>query len=188
MIDTASLFRKMTEEGDQIAFRRFYDHFFLVLFRYTSTLLRDKEVAEEITHDVFVHCWQKRTSLREVRNPQVFLFVAARNRAVDYMRRKNRNVPLEESEEYDVQLMPDPEQLMITTEMMGRLEEAIRELPPKCREVFILVKQYGLRYKEVAAIMQLSVKTVENQLAIAMRKLTLAVSFRLEMEVARKTH
>ncbi len=62
MIDTASLFRKMTAEDDQQAFRQFYDHFFVTLFRFTCSLLKDREAAEEITHDVFVQCWQKRHS------------------------------------------------------------------------------------------------------------------------------
>ena len=188
MIDTASLFRKMTEENDQLAFRQFYDHFFVTLFRFTCSLTKERELAEEITHDVFVQCWQKRRELTNVRNPQVYLFVAARHRVVDHMRKQssNRNVPLSEEEDYEVHLTPDPEQLLITNEMMGKMEEAIRALPPKCREVFILAKQYGLRYKEVAAILDLSAKTVENQLAIALRKLTRAVSFTLEMEVSRK--
>lgn len=188
MIDTASLFRKMTEENDQLAFRAFYDHFFVTLFRFTSSLTKERELAEEITHDVFVQCWQKRREFTNVRNPQVYLFVAARHRVIDHMRKQssNRNVQLSEEEDYEVHLTPDPEQLLITNEMMGKMEEAIRALPPKCREVFILAKQYGLRYKEVAAILDLSAKTVENQLAIALRKLTKAVSFTLEMEVSRK--
>lgn len=188
MIDTAALFSKMTEENDQLAFRQFYDHFFVTLFRFTCSLTKERELAEEITHDVFVQCWQKRRELTNVRNPAVYLFVTARHRVVDHIRKQssNRNVQLSEEEDYEVHLTPDPEQLLITNEMMGKMEEAIAALPPKCREVFILVKQYGLRYKEVAAILDLSAKTVENQLAIALRKLTKAISFTLEMEVSRK--
>lgn len=188
MIDTAALFSKMTAENDQLAFRQFYDHFFVTLFRFTCSLTKERELAEEITHDVFVQCWQKRRELTNVRNPQVYLFVAARHRVIDHNRKQssNRNVQLCEEEDYEIHLTPDPEQLLITAEMMGRMEEAIRALPPKCREVFILARQYGLRYKEVAAILDLSAKTVENQLAIALRKLTKAVSFTLEMEVSRK--
>ncbi|WP_341840252.1 RNA polymerase sigma-70 factor [Chitinophaga caseinilytica] len=188
MTDTAALFRKMTAENDQLAFRQFYDHFFVTLFRFTCSLLKEREVAEEITHDVFVQCWQKRHELGDVRNPQVYLFVAARNKVVDHARRQSqlRSLPLQESDEEQLQFSPDPEQLLITSEMMGKMEEAIRELPPKCREIFILVKQYGLRYKEVAAILELSTKTVENQLAIALKKLTTAVTFRLEMKVMKK--
>lgn len=188
MTDTAAFFRKMTANNDQDAFRQFYDHFFVTLFRFTCSLLKDREAAEEITHDVFVQCWQKRHELTDVRNPQVYLFVAARNRVVDHIRRQSqlRKLPLRESDEEQLQFSPDPEQLLITSEMMGKMEEAIRELPPKCREVFVLVKQYGLRYKEVAAILDLSTKTVENQLAIAIKKLSSAVTFRLEMKVMKK--
>ena len=187
MTDLAALFKKMTSENDQLAFREFYDHFFVTLFRFTCSLIRNREIAEEITHDVFIQCWQKRHELGGIRNPEVYLFVSARNRVVDHTRKLSASpsLPLGDREEM-LQLSPDPEQLLITAEMMGKMEEAIGELPPKCREVFVLVKQYGLRYKEVAAILDLSVKTVENQLAIAIRKLTMAVSFRLEMQLTKK--
>lgn len=187
MINLPALFGKMTAENDQHAFREFYDHFFVTLFRFTCSLTKNREQAEEITHDVFVQCWQKRHELRNVRNPEVYLFVSARNRVVDYHRKLSSTPSLQLGEEEEtLQLSPDPEQLFITAEMMGKMEEAILELPPKCREVFVLVKQYGLRYKEVAAILNLSVKTVENQLAIAIRKLTASVSFRLEMPLTKK--
>lgn len=177
----------MTAENDQHAFREFYDHFFVTLFRFTCSQTKNRELAEEITHDVFIQCWQKRHELGDVRNPEVYLFVSARNRVVDHYRKLSAtpSLPLGDADA-TLQLSPDPEQLLITAEMMGKMEEAIRELPPKCREVFVLVKQYGMRYKEVAAILNLSVKTVENQLAIAIRKLTTAVSFRLEMPLTKK--
>ncbi len=70
--------------------------------------------------------------LGDVRNPQVYLFIAARNRVVDHTRRLSaqRSLPLQEGDEEQLQFSPDPEQLLITSEMMGKMEEAIRELPP----------------------------------------------------------
>ena len=78
----------------------------------------------------------------------------------------------------------DPEQLMITAEMMLRIQKAINELPTKCKMVFKMVKEDGLKYKEVAEIMSISVKTVENQLAIALRKIGTAVDFDIRRNIS----
>ncbi|SEW55172.1 RNA polymerase sigma-70 factor [Chitinophaga arvensicola] len=176
------LFRNITANNDQTAFKAFYHHFFIKLLRFSFSLTRSKEVAEEITNDVFMHCWQKRQSLTDIKNPQVYLFVVAKNKAIDHMRKQasSRQVVFAEEEQLEIAFDSDPEQLMISAEMIRKMEYTIEQLPPKCKMVYILVKQYDLRYKEVATILNLSVKTVENQLAIAMKRLTAAVNFTLE--------
>jgi RNA polymerase sigma-70 factor (ECF subfamily) len=69
----------------------------------------------------------------------------------------------------------NPEQLMITEEMRKTIRQAIEQLPPRCKQIFTLIKGDGLKYKEVASILNLSVKTVEAQMAIATKKLISAV-------------
>lgn len=181
------VFRKITSDSDQEAFRLFYNHFFAKLLRFSFSYTRSREVSEEIVNDVFIHCWQKRHQLTEVKNPQVYLYVAAKNRAIDHIRRQaiNKQVPFTGEEIPELVFYNDPEQLMISAEMVRKMEYTVQQLPPRCRTVFILIKQHGLKYKEVAAILHLSVKTVENQLAIALKKLTHAVRFTFEKEMIR---
>ena len=64
-----------------------------------------------------------------------------------------------------------PEDLMITAELISQINKAINELPTKCRLIFKLVKEDGLKYKEVAELLHLSKKTVENQVGIALKKI-----------------
>jgi RNA polymerase sigma-70 factor (ECF subfamily) len=71
----------------------------------------------------------------------------------------------------------NPEQLMISAEMFKRICQAIQELPPRCQLIFKLVKEDNLRYKEVAELLHLSVKTVEAQMTIALKKLGNSVAF-----------
>ena len=65
----------------------------------------------------------------------------------------------------------DPEKLMITEEVFRQIRQAVNDLPPRCRLIFKLIKEDGLRYKEVAEILHLSIKTVEAQMAIALRRI-----------------
>jgi RNA polymerase sigma factor (sigma-70 family) len=71
----------------------------------------------------------------------------------------------------------DPEKLMLTEEMMRQIKKAINDLPPRCRLIFKLIKEDGLKYREVAELLQLSVKTVEAQMAIALRRLAKCMHF-----------
>jgi RNA polymerase sigma-70 factor (ECF subfamily) len=68
-------------------------------------------------------------------------------------------------------MYPNPEQLMITSEMHKRLNLAVDALPPRCKLIFKLIKEDGLKYKEVAQLLELSQKTIENQMTIALRKI-----------------
>ena len=71
----------------------------------------------------------------------------------------------------------DPEQLMITSEMFRRVKEAIGELPPRCQLIFKLIKEDGLKYREVAELLGLSLKTIENQMTIALKKIGHSIEF-----------
>ena len=66
---------------------------------------------------------------------------------------------------------------MLTAEMMNRVQKAINELPPRCQLIFKLIKEDGLKYREVADLLHLSLKTIETQMAIAIRKIGLAIHF-----------
>ncbi|WP_167020924.1 RNA polymerase sigma factor [Chitinophaga sp. Cy-1792] len=174
----------MTVDNDEDAFKSFYNHYFVRLLRYSYSLTRSREVAEEITNDVFMHCWQKRTSLRQIKNPEVYLFVVARNKAIDYRRKQSviREIVLPEEDTIQIAIDSNPEQQLISAEMIRKMENTIQQLPPKCKTIYLLIKQHGMKYKEVAAILNLSVKTVENQLSIALKRLTTAINFTLEKE------
>jgi RNA polymerase sigma-70 factor (ECF subfamily) len=73
---------------------------------------------------------------------------------------------------------------MVTAEMLRRIQQAIQQLPPKCQLIFKLIKEDELHYKEVAELLGLSVKTVENQMTIALRKLDKSIGFDIVRSVS----
>lgn len=76
---------------------------------------------------------------------------------------------------------------MITAEMVTKIHKAIQSLPPKCKMIFKLIKEEGLKYKEVAALLNLSVKTVENQMTLALKKISVAIGFNIKHSIATKS-
>lgn len=164
--------------GDQAAYKELYLTFYKALMQFAYSMVRSHETAEEIVSDVFINLWKKKEELTKIQNLRLYLFVSTKNTALNYLRAQKK--PLLQAEQYQVQLQSiyfDPERLMITAEMVKRVQAAIRKLPPRCQLIFKLVKEDGLKYREVAELLDLSLKTIENQVATATRKLGEAMAF-----------
>lgn len=179
---------KIAHEDDTKSFKELYAFYFLKLFRFCIGIVHDKQSAEEIVHNVFMNLWEKRSELLKIKNPDVYLYVAVKNNSRDHLR-KNRlletvdfnSIPTEFS-----QLHIDPEQMMLTKEMQKIIAGAVDQLPPRCQQIFRLVKEDGLKYKDVAEILNLSVKTVEAQMTIATKKLMSAIVIYMDKDSFQK--
>jgi RNA polymerase sigma-70 factor (ECF subfamily) len=115
--------------------------------------------------------------LDKVENLSFYLFTAVKNRCLNQLQDQKNRASLEISDaviEFK-SLYHDPEQRLISAETIKEIQKAVQDLPPRCRMIFKLVKEEGFRYKEVAELMQLSVKTVENQMSLAFKKIGSAV-------------
>ena len=176
---------RIARSEDQWAYKELFSEFYSYLTRFARSFVRSKELAEEIVSDVFIKIWEKRSRLEEITNLKLYLYVATRNTALNYLERqtKTSTFPIDELAPELGCLSFDPEQLLITAEMMARIQRAIDALPPKCKMVYKLIKEDQLAYKEVADIMQIAIKTVENQLAIAIQKISSAISFDIKRTI-----
>lgn len=164
---------------DQYAYKELFTSLYGYLFNFARTLVSGKEAAEEIVSDVFIKVWEKRKELEKIDNLKVYLYVSTRNTAFNYLEKQKRNstYSLDDISGRFASVYLDPEQLLITAEMLALIQKAIDQLPPQCRIIFKLAKEDGLKYREVAEVLNISVKTVENQLAIALRKIGQTLSF-----------
>jgi RNA polymerase sigma-70 factor (family 1) len=170
---------------DQSAYRELFITLYPSLYHFTNGFLRSKESAEEIVSDVFIRIWQKRAELETIRHLKVYCFVAARNLSLNLLEKQKSEstVGLDDFETELKSSYSDPEQMMITEEMMKRIHKAIGDLPLKCRMIFNLIKEDGFKYQETAEIMNISVKTVENQLAIALKKIGKSIHFDIKRAI-----
>lgn len=158
---------------DMKAYRDLYYLLFGSLHRFSCSFVKSKEVAEEIVSDVFIKVWQIRDRLTEIQNLRVYLYTVTRNFSINYLQRnyKNTSLSIEELDIEPVIELGNPEELCINAETINIIRRIIHDLPPQCRLIFQLVKEDGLKYKEAADILNISVLTVRNQLAIAVRKI-----------------
>jgi len=180
--DTQEKLYRIAQEDDQIAFKDLYAFYFFKLVQFCNAIVRCREAAEEIINDVFINMWKRRSHLYKIENFDVYVYVAVKNQSLDYLSRNHFKEVVDIgalSGEY-LKFSVDPEQLMITAEMKKKIEKAVDQLPPRCRLIFKLIKEDGLKYQEVAGILGISIKTVEAQLSIAMKRLTSAIIFSSE--------
>jgi RNA polymerase sigma-70 factor (family 1) len=169
---------RIATDEDHLAYKELFTSFYTGLFHFAFSIVQEKQPAEEIVSDVFIRIWEKRKELDKIRNLRVYLYVATKNTALNFLDKKKMITDdIDRFANQFISIYFNPEQLMITADMVALIQKAIDSLPAKCKMIFKLVKEDGLKYKEAAEIMNISEKTVENQLAIALRKIASAIGF-----------
>jgi RNA polymerase sigma-70 factor (family 1) len=160
--------------GDERSFKSIFDYYAPKIKKFAFAIVKTQDAATEITDAVFVKIWKSREQLPNIDNLRVYLYTAAKNTALNYLA-KMANQNLTQPFDYiHIQLQQDacPDEIMINKEMLAKINAAINQLPPKCKMIFKLVREDGLKYKEVAAVLNVSVKTVDAQMVIAIKKIS----------------
>src|SRR5688500_13706056 len=177
--------RRIALYDDEPAYKEIFFTYYTPLLRFAQTFVDDRQSAEEIVSDVMMKIWEKRKGLPSISNLRVYLYISTKNTALNYLA-KQKKVEIVSIEYLNLDFPSNtlnPEQLMISAEMMRRINNAINSLPPRCKLVFKLVKEDGLPYKEVADILDISIKTIDSHLAIALRKISEAINLQLKMKL-----
>ncbi|HXB08402.1 MAG TPA: RNA polymerase sigma-70 factor [Puia sp.] len=165
--------QKIALYEDMKAYEELYNLLYPGLQRFTNAFVKNRDTAQDIVSDVFIKLWQIRGRLMEIENLKVYLFTLARNFCYNYLTQQYKKVVLSLDEANPEVLISfeDPEALCISADAVEKIRLAIRQLPPQCRIIFQLVKEEGMKYREVADVLHLSVLTVRNQVAIATKKI-----------------
>ena len=169
---------RIAVSDDQQAFLLLHKYFQPRLFRFAKAIVHNREDAEEVVEDVFVRIWQKRKTLDHVQNLRLYLYTATRNFALNYIRAQRGSEQLNIDDlKFELQTgLPNPQEAAEHSEIRQIINKATAELPQRCKVIFKLVKEDGLKQKEVADLLHINIKTVENQLAIAIKRLALAIT------------
>lgn len=168
--------------SDIAAFEKLYYHYYSKLMRFACAIIKQKELAEEVVSDVFVNLWRNRSRLLEIDNLNSYLYIMTRNQAIRKMSQHKSNSTFS-IDDIDMPLQSQqasPEHILLNKELLKNIEGAIESLPSRCRTIYRLAKQDGLKYKEIASLLNLSVKTIDAQMAIAVRRITQALKYNLQ--------
>jgi RNA polymerase sigma-70 factor (ECF subfamily) len=158
-------------KGDTTAFDAIFRTWYGPLVGTAERMLRDRAVAEELVQDVLLELWRRRESLAAEGSPQAYLFQATRNRVLNHLRHLKIEQRSEPELQGDSASAPRADAEVTQEELSVAVQDAVRSLPDRCREVFELSRVHGLKYAEIATQLGISVKTVEAQMGKALRTL-----------------
>ena len=165
-----SLFDRI-KQNDRGAFEVLFRRYYQELYRFAYNYLRDQAPSEEMAQEVFLYMWEKRNQIEIKTTLKTYMYSAVKNKCLNYIKyevpRKNE---LEESH-LALMVTEQPDREEDSARMKSYIEAAINELPTKCRQIFVLSRNAGLTYEEIAEDLEISIKTVENQMSIALKKL-----------------
>lgn len=177
-VDTLKLWKLICNNDDENAFELFFHVLNNSLIKFCVLYVHQREIAEEIVSDVFVKCWLNRKNLTEIQNPETYLFVAVKNQSLNHIKKYStiHVVQIEETNTVEFVNTYNPQKEIENKELIFRMDQAIAGLPQQCRIVFRLIKEDGMKYKEVAEILNISPRTVQTQLFRAIKKLSVVLT------------
>ncbi|MCK5277997.1 MAG: RNA polymerase sigma-70 factor [Cyclobacteriaceae bacterium] len=160
------------KDGNQASYKALYSRYAPKLFAFSRKYLQSREDAEEIVQEVFLRIWEKKDNIDENQSFSSYVIQAAKHRIFNGFR-KNVN----KQAYMDFLMYADRASINFTeldvdyNEIKQKAEHAIGAMPPKRQEIFRLSREMGLKNKEIAEKLQISIKTVENQMGQALKYL-----------------
>ena len=155
------------KQSDKPAFNELFRHYYKSLCRFAFVIVRCQQSAEEIVQDVFVKLWEKRERIHISANISSYLFVAVKNSSLNHVKLNHTRQQYEAETE-----QPETESTSFNSSNFAfHLQKAIEKLPERCRMIYHLKITEGLTCTEIASYLEISEKTAENQIHIAMVKL-----------------
>jgi RNA polymerase sigma-70 factor (ECF subfamily) len=152
-------------QGDKDAFTLLFHAYKDKLFSFVHDITGSTAKAEDIVQEVFLKIWEKQHHLSQIDNFNAYLFRMCRNYAIDQFRKLNREILLHSSLlQQDNISMAGADEAVLQKELRQKLQEAVDQLPPQQKRVFILHKEKGFKLLEIAEELDLSVSTVQNHL------------------------
>jgi len=155
----------LVKRGIKQAYQELFERFAPRIFQFSRTYLKNAADSEELVQDVFLKIWEKREKLDSSKNIKAFVFKIAVNTIYDFIRRKNLEQAFHDfSRSQEGSPAPNTWHEVIWNEMLENLDELVAQMPDQRRRIFKLSRKEGLSSEEIARQLNLSRRTVENQL------------------------
>jgi len=157
-------------EGNQLIFEGVYKAHYKELVLFAIRFVEEQQDAEEIVQNLFYDLWTKREKLNITTSLRAYLFGSVRNLSLNFIKHKKVEFKYKEHNFHLLNEDSSNENDTITQqELANKIDEAVEKLPQERQKVFKMSRYDGLKYKEIAETLNISIKTVENQMGKALK-------------------
>ncbi len=157
--------------GNTLAFKRLFDALWEPLFRHTQCIVMDEHAAKDILQDIWIDYWNRKASISP-ENIRAYLFQAAKYKSLNFLRNTKFNITQVEALDQFIQEDEFSIDVLDKEKMIGKiLDNAINNLPERCQIIFRMSRMEGYTNDEIAQSLNISKRSVENQISIALKKL-----------------
>lgn len=175
-IPSDKILLNLMREGDMASFNILFDKYWKMLYSTVFSVCSDREVCSEIVHDIFLNLWLKREKL-QIESFKAYMLASARYHVYRHVKNARRN-SLEYREDLENSghvVINDGDLNISYKDLEKSVDKELEELPRRCKEIFTLSRREQLSNDEIAARLDISKRTVENQLTHALRHLRLSM-------------
>lgn len=165
----------LVKQGNEMAFNCIYNRYWKKLLIYSTKILNDQSLAEDILQDIFTKLWLNRNQ-SEIENLESYLFIAAKHKAISFFR-KTKFTDFDEvimDGFLSQEIQADSE--IIKNELEEKIFDIVKNLPKRCKDIFYMSKFENYSNSEIAQHYNISKASVENQLYIAVKYLRIKLS------------
>jgi len=167
---------RFNPQFNEEAFETLYRIFYPRLYNFALNITGEVSVSQDMVHEVFIKLWENRRNL-EGNTYGGLLFKMTRNMCFNYLKHRkvieNKSIDLKScrrwEELYRIEFVKDEPYFLIEKELEDQFQEIVSDLPERCREVFILSRVKGMKNREIALELNLSLKAIEKHISYALR-------------------
>jgi RNA polymerase sigma-70 factor (ECF subfamily) len=156
------------KKGDEHALTQLYKAHWQPLYLSAYHILKDRKACEDIVQEIFLQLWLRRESLEVRETLKTYLSTAVRYQVFHHIRKTTKKAAI--PEKVKVTLAGNSDEALLCKDLHGQVHQVVEELPDRCRLIYRLSREEQLSHKEIAHRLNISIKTVENQLTIALRR------------------
>ena len=168
-VEQTAIVRSLMPTGET-SFEHLFKMHFRGLHAYAFTILKDEAMAEEIVQNVFFKVWEKRELLEIETSPKAYLYKAVYHDCLNYLKHKKvKSAHAMHVVRHGSDKIENTSGKLMMGELKEKIQSALNELPEQCRTIFQMSRFEGMKYQEIADVMGLSIKTVENQMGKALK-------------------
>lgn len=173
---------ELIRHDDRAAYEKLFRQNYAALVRFAKDIVKDKDTAEDLVQEVFVKIWERRQSIEIKTSVNAYLYMAVKNHCFNKLKAEQRHAYMDEGLADDLRFSGnDTDKDSDTIDLHQHINNALDKLPPRCALIFKMSRFEYKTYQEIADSLELSIKTVENQMgkALQLMRANLAVYLRV---------